>query len=312
MTIKKNRLITVAIAFILMVSIIFTGCSSNESDIVAKVNGEEITKTQLDDNFAMQRKMIENQYGTDVWTQEMGDGRLFEDVFKEKVLEGLVQEAILVQEAKEQGIEVTDEEVNTEIENLKEANGGEENFNKSLENSGITIDYLKDALRKEMIISQYQEKYMGDLEVSDAEAEEQFNANKDNYIQAKVRHILVNTEEEAQDIISQLNDGSDFAELAKENSIDPGSASQGGMYDYFTKGTMVPEFEEVAFSLEPGKVSEPVKTDYGYHIIKVEDRRETFDDLKESVVDDIKYQRFSENVEKLSDDADVETFLDEK
>src|ERR1700739_5083039 len=86
------------------------------------------------------------------------------------------------------------------------------------------------------------------------------------------RHILVEGEDEAKAIIEQLKGGADFAKLAKEKSKDPGAA-EGGDLGYFTKDQMVPEFAEVAFKLDKGQVSEPVKTQFGWHIIKVEARR---------------------------------------
>ena len=87
------------------------------------------------------------------------------------------------------------------------------------------------------------------------------------------RHILVESEDEAKALAAQIKDGADFAALAKEKSKDPGSGQEGGDLGYFAKGSMVPEFAEVAFKMYPGQVSNPVKTQFGWHIIKVEDRR---------------------------------------
>jgi peptidyl-prolyl cis-trans isomerase C len=86
------------------------------------------------------------------------------------------------------------------------------------------------------------------------------------------RHILVETEEEANAIVEEIKNGADFAAVAKEKSKDPGAAD-GGDLGYFTKDQMVPEFSEVAFKMYPGQMSNPVKTQFGWHIIKVEDRR---------------------------------------
>ncbi|MFP3545349.1 peptidylprolyl isomerase [Rhizobium sp. SIMBA_035] len=101
------------------------------------------------------------------------------------------------------------------------------------------------------------------------------------------RHILVKTEDEAKDVIKQLDAGKDFAELAKEKSTDPNKAD-GGDLGYFTKGRMVKEFEDAAFALDKGTYSKtPVKTDFGYHVIKVEDKRDAppppFDQVKDQV-----------------------------
>ena len=94
-----------------------------------------------------------------------------------------------------------------------------------------------------------------------------------NEQEVRARHILVPTEDEAKAILAEIKKGTDFAELAKQKSKDPGAAAEGGDLGYFTKEQMVPEFAEAAFKLDKGQVSEPVKTQFGWHIIKVEDKR---------------------------------------
>lgn len=103
----------------------------------------------------------------------------------------------------------------------------------------------------------------------------------------RARHILVETEDQAKAAIKRIKAGEDFAKLATELSKDPGSGQQGGDLGFFTKDRMVPEFANAAFALEIGKVSEPVKSQFGYHIIKVEEKREkpipTFDEVKDQI-----------------------------
>jgi peptidyl-prolyl cis-trans isomerase C len=128
------------------------------------------------------------------------------------------------------------------------------------------------------------------------------------------RHILVPTEEEAKAILAELKKGADFATLAKEKSKDPGAA-EGGDLGYFTKEQMVPEFAEVAFKLDKGQISDPVKTQFGWHIIKVEDKRTkptpTFEQVKSQIDNYIAHRAQSEMVEKLRSAANVER-LDKK
>lgn len=106
--------------------------------------------------------------------------------------------------------------------------------------------------------------------------------------EVQVRHILVETEEKAKELKEKLKGGADFAELAKEHSTDPGSKDNGGLYPHFGKGRMVPEFEAAAFALEKGSVSEPVKSQFGWHLIKLEDKRTkeppTFDQVKDIIL----------------------------
>ncbi|MCX5494298.1 peptidylprolyl isomerase [Kaistia dalseonensis] len=141
------------------------------------------------------------------------------------------------------------------------------------------------ALRNEFFRSQVDEKITDeavrkryDAEIAKVAPQEEIQAS----------HILVETEDEAKAIIKQLDAGGDFAAIAKEKSKDPGSAKMGGDLGYFSQGKMVPEFEKAAFALEVGKYTEtPVKTQYGYHVIKVTDKRKqplpTYDQVKDQV-----------------------------
>ena len=128
------------------------------------------------------------------------------------------------------------------------------------------------------------------------------------------RHILVPTEEEAKKVEDELKKGADFAELAKKESKDPG-ASDGGDLGYFTKDQMVPEFSAAAFALEPGKISEPVKSQFGWHVIKVEDKRARkappFEQVKPQLEAFVIRKAQAEYVAKLRSDAKIER-LDQK
>src|SRR5215472_14960566 len=123
------------------------------------------------------------------------------------------------------------------------------------------------------------------------------------------RHILVETEDEAKAVKAELDKGADFAELAKKKSKDPG-ASDGGDLGFFTKDQMVPEFSEVAFKLEPGKVSDPVKSQFGWHIIKVEEKRRRkppdFDQVKAQIETYVTRKAQADYVGKLREAAKVE------
>src|ERR1700761_3519292 len=125
------------------------------------------------------------------------------------------------------------------------------------------------------------------------------------------RHILVETEDQAKEIEKKLKAGADFAELAKKESKDPG-ASDGGDLGFFTKDQMVPEFSAVAFALEPGKISDPVKSQFGWHIIKVEEKRNRkapdFDQVKSQIETYVTRKAQADYVAKLRDAAKVERF----
>jgi len=123
------------------------------------------------------------------------------------------------------------------------------------------------------------------------------------------RHILVKTEEEAKAIVAELKNGADFAELAKRKSTDPG-ASEGGDLGYFPKDEMVPEFADAAFKLEKGQISEPVHTRFGWHVIKLEDKRERpvppFDQVRDQLATHLVRKSQAELITKLRADAKIE------
>ena len=136
-----------------------------------------------------------------------------------------------------------------------------------------------------------------------------------NEFEVRARHILVPTEAEAKAILVELNKGTDFAELARQKSKDPGAAAQGGDLGYFTKDQMVPEFAEIAFKLEKGQLSEPIKTQFGWHIIKVEDKRKKpapdFAQVKDQIETYVMRKAQAEFIAKLRQTAKVER-LDKK
>ena len=307
--INSKSKIALFIVAILVFSVLLAGCGKDEGTI-AKVNGEIITKAKFDKTFEMQKRVIEQQAGEDVWGQDVGEGVTFEEMIKERILENLIREEILLQEAKKDEVEVTDKEVSDELAKVKDLKVGEENFKNALEQSGMTEEYLKDGLRNEMTINAYKKKYLESIDINEESARNYFDENKENYLLVRARHILVETLEEAKEIENSLNAGGDFAEIAKEKSIDTGSGAQGGDLGYFGKGRMVPEFENAVFSLNEGETSDPVQSEFGYHIIRLEEKIDTFEEVKDDVKLDLENEKFNNKVEELLEDSKIERYLD--
>ena len=132
--------------------------------------------------------------------------------------------------------------------------------------------------------------------------------NPEDEVQA--RHILVASEDEANKLIARIAAGEDFAQLAKENSGDAGSKTQGGMLGYFGKGQMVPQFEDAAFALQKGEVSKPVQSQFGWHVIKVEDRRQkpppSFDEVKDRLIGSMVQSKAQNIASELRGKAKIE------
>lgn len=223
----------------------------------------------------------------------------------ETVLQRILMEDIFVHLY---GDQVSDEDIEEEYAASAEQFGGVEDYESLLEMQGMDSEYIKDNIRLTLLIRAAVED---NLELTDEEIEEAYEANRP---EITAQHILVEDEELAKDIIAQLEDGADFAELVTEHSTDPGSLETEGTYS-FTKGQMAAEFEEAAFALEVGETtSEPVKTDHGFHVIRrleldyapLEEQRE---DLKAQIIDDRiqNDQAFmTELVTKLAKEANVQ------
>ncbi|RKD33897.1 peptidylprolyl isomerase [Thermohalobacter berrensis] len=301
---QKNKLLLPVIVFALI--ILLVGCNKDvDENTIAIVNGEKILKEDFDKDFLMYKRTVESRMDTEIWQQ-------LEQEARDQILEKLIMEEIIVQKSKELGLQVTEDEVDKEVENYIKLFNGKENFKKFLEENNIDENYFRKRIKREMLVSKYRNQFVESLNITEEEAREYYDNNTELYrdLRVRARHILVDTEDEAKEILNQLKNGADFAELAKEKSTGPSSVN-GGDLGYFTKGQYLPEFEKAAFALEPGEISDIVKTQYGYHIIKVEDKIDktySFDEVKESVIEDIKEQKYQEKLNELRENAEVKVF----
>ncbi|HOA36205.1 MAG TPA: peptidylprolyl isomerase [Bacillota bacterium] len=254
---------------------------------VAVVNGEKIKRSELYTIMYM-------QYG-------------------KEFLDDLIVERLILQEGKKRGISVSNEEIDAEIDIIvgEYYMGNEENLKLDLESRGIPMDFIRNNFRVNIMLEKI---VTGDLEITETEAREYFEENREDFDipeQVRARHILVDTEEEALEIISRLENGEDFAGIAKESSKDTGSKEQGGDLGFFPRGEMVKEFEETAFNLEVGGRSAPVKTSYGYHVIEKlehkEGREVTYEEVADKVKEAVKENKLpvlkQELISKLKEEA---------
>lgn len=166
--------------------------------------------------------------------------------------------------------------------------------------------YMYNLFKDGLLGQAYAMDYVKDLKVTDEEMKAYYNENKERFKdipeRIRVRHILVADEAKASDILKRLKEGGDFIELAKEYSICP-SAKNGGDLGYFSRGRMAPLFEEAAFKLNTGETSDIVKTNFGYHIIKMEDRKKAgssdFDDVKYEIEQSLIFQKRDKKIREL-------------
>ncbi|RSK26319.1 peptidylprolyl isomerase [Bacillus sp. HMF5848] len=226
------------------------------------------------------------------------------DAMKERFGEGVLRELIYSKVLAEK-YEVTDEEVDEKVNELKEQLGA--SFDMAMEQSGFKSE---EQLKKTIRVGLLQEKAAFDgIEVSDEEIQTKYD---ELVPEIRASHILVDEESVAKDIKQQLENGASFEELAKEYSTDTGSAEKGGDLDFFGPGQMVPEFEEAAYALEVGEVSEPVKSQFGFHVIKLTEKKEIqpLEEMREQLENEIRQSKVSPpdveaKVLDLVDNADV-------
>lgn len=320
-----------AISLLLMLVLVFTlaACSSgsNTGDYIAKVNEDEITYTDYQKNFAIFKKQIESTVGSDIWTQDSGQGKTYNELFKEQILEKMIDEQLIMQEAEKMDISVSEEEINAQFEDFKTQVASLPDYQAYLDENEITDDFIKAQLRKDTIVQAYKNEFITSNEVSEEDIRNFYDENIEEFKanEVKASHILIKTvddnmvplaqdivqekRETAQDLLDRINSGEDFAALAKEFSEDTASAVNGGDLGYFRKGVMVKEFEEAAFSLQPGEVSELVESSYGYHIIKlvdIKDETTSFEDAKEGIKTTVSEEAYNEKIQQLRDSSEID------
>jgi parvulin-like peptidyl-prolyl isomerase len=191
---------------------------------------------------------------------------------KSQAISFLIQRAEFEQEAADLGVKITDQKVDKRIQQLKTQfyGGSDKRYEKALEQQGLTADQAKEEVRNQLISEELFKKVTADVKVSPKEIRAYYDAHKTQYQQPEsrdVRHILVQKKPLADQLYAQLKAGANFATLAKKYSKDPGSAANGGKLTV-ARGQTVPAFDKTAFALKKGELSQPVKTQYGYHIIQ--------------------------------------------
>lgn len=239
------------------------------ADAVAVVGGREIPKSDYE------RLLAQAQATYEARKQEFPVAGTPEyAALRTAIVKSLVEQTEFEVGAEELGVEVTDEEVEKELENLKQQffQGDEDAYLAELKKQGLTEEQVKNDIRNTRLLPQKVfEAVTKDVKVTDQQIQDFYNENKTQFetpASREVRHILVKTKAKAEMIHRQLENGASFAQLAKKYSQDPSSKNSGGKFTA-QQGTLVAPFETAAFGLETGELSGPIKTQFGWHIITV-------------------------------------------
>jgi foldase protein PrsA len=266
-------------AIVFSSALLFLGaCSTSqaESEVIAETSAGSITKEEFYEE-------LKDRYGD------------------------LVLEEMITFDVLNENYTVDEEEIDKEIDLAKEQLGDQ--FEMFLEQQGIKDE---SAMREMIHLSLLQEAVAAeDIEITDEELREAYERK---IYEIDAQHILVEEEQTAWEVKEKIDEGEDFDELAKDYSTDSSNADDGGWLGYFSAGSMVPEFEDAAFAMEPGEISDPVETSYGYHIIKVNDKREIedldigeFEDMK----DELRRERIHQEMDIEAAQARVQELIQE-
>jgi foldase protein PrsA len=253
------------------VAAVLAGCGGGGGDVpsgaIAQVKDTAITQQEFDNLLEQARRSYKTrkQKFPEAGTQDY-------QTLKNQAVQYLVQRVEFQQEADDLGIKITDAEIAARLKQIKKQyfGGNEARYEKQLKEQGLTEEQVREDIEAQLIQEKIFKKVTGDVKVSDAAVKKYYDDHQSQYgvpEQREVAHILVKKKSLADDLYKRIKAGEDFAKLAKKYSQDPGSKKLGGKLT-ISKGQTVGPFDQTSFLLPVGGVSHPVKTDFGYHVIK--------------------------------------------
>jgi peptidyl-prolyl cis-trans isomerase C len=292
--------------------------------VVAKVNGEEIKK----DDLVRAARELQGRM------QQGGASGTLNAAFYRQVLDSIIARTLLEQEAKKEGVAVSDDEVKAQLAELRGNFPSAEAFDKALKEQGLTEAELTRQARNAFTIQKFiDSKVTSDVKVSDQDAKDFYAKNQDKMKRPErvhLRHILIRVDaaakpedkkkarEKADAILVKLKAGEDFAKLARESSEDPGSKDSGGDLSWVARGQTVPPFEQAAFALKkPNELSPVVESNFGYHVIQLVEHQDAgvapFDEVKTPISNFLsnkqKQERVQQRIQALRGQGKVEVFI---
>ena len=321
---NKIYLITAILTIMILSIPVMAADKKTADDQVAVVNGVVISRAQFDKELAVHLQRVTRQGG------QVSDEQM--ELLKKDILEGLIEREVLYQESQKAGIKITDQKVDEQLAGIKKRFPSEEEFQRALASMNLTEAEVRSQIQRGLAIRELIDQQVASkIVISDEATNAYYKGNPELFKQpeqVKASHILIKVEPTADeaakatakkkiaDIQQKLKDGGDFAELAKQNSEGP-SATRGGDLGFFKRGQMVKPFEDAAFSMKPNEVSDLVETRFGYHLIKVYDKKPeqttAYEDVKDQIAQRLKREKVEKDatlyVENLKKGAKVEKSL---
>lgn len=313
----KNTINKIVLGAGLSALLITTACGTPKKEgVAATVNGVDITQEEFVKNYASQRNYYTLSAGSESYLTEKSPqdpSKTMDQVIKESVLNDLIDMEILKQDAEKLGIKAEDSEIDKELNTVKEQMGGQEAFNEQLKQMGSNEAYYREYFTNLNIMKQYYKVKEKEFKASEDEIKKYYDEHKDEYFTADAAHILVKDVNEANLIKKELSKGADFAQIAKEKSTDKGSAEKGGELGEFSNGMMVKEFEDVVKTIKVGEISDPVESQFGFHIIKLNRfENKKLEEVKETIESAVTQQKYKDYLDNLKKEAKVEKYINVK
>ena len=320
----KRHILYGLIIFLMVPAIIYAQDKSSADKKVAEVNGTVIT--QLDFN----REMTNIQSRVKQSGQPISDEQL--NAMRKKTLDNLIDEEILYQQSQKKGINVDPPKIQAQIDAFKKKYPSEAKYQEALKSMQATEASIRTKVKRRLAIQRLIFTEIVDhISITEKESQDFYTQHPEYFNQperVRASHILIKVapeadasakqkaEEKIKDIQQKIKTGSDFAALAKEFSEGP-SGPKGGDLGYFPRGKMVKPFEDAAFAMQVGDVSDTVKTRFGFHLIKLTDRKKaetiSFEDSKAKIDDYLKKQKANAEIDqyiiKLRENAKVQRYM---
>jgi foldase protein PrsA len=301
----KKLIVGVAL-LILVLPALLAACGSDEVKVpagaIAAVGSGVVTQEQFDQIWAQAEAQYKSQEGAPPFPKE---GTAQYNQLKASIVNYLVQNQVIKDKAAELNVTVTDKQFQDRMKQIIQQVGGQKKLDKLLKQQAVTQAQLEEQLKAQMLQDAVQQKVYAGIKVSQADIEKYFNnpANKSQFNVPEsidARHVLVKTKAEADKVRALLeadNTDANWKKVAAQYSTDTGSKSNGGSLGNFPKGRMVKPFEDAAFALKVGEISQPVKSQFGYHVIEVTKKtpatKQTLEQAKTTIEQQLKYQKQS-------------------
>lgn len=295
---------------VVALALLLGGCGELLDPAAAVVNGEKITV----DEIAADLERFEESPEFERLSQQ-GDAQALKRQVEQQILSQEIRRAVLQPKAEELGIEVTDEDVEQRMEEIKQDFPSQGAFEEALKEQGLTLEQLTQLVRDSLLEERLRAEVTESTGPSEEELRAYYEENEAEFQETEARHILVEERDLARRLSTQLQQAPEgkleelFTRLARKHSTDP-SGSEGGELGYFKPGEFVPEFEQAADELEVGEVSDPVQSEFGFHVIWVTDRRlapfeEVVGSIEETLGRGAADEAWNEYVRKAYEQADV-------